>query len=688
MVTVTGASGIGAALALAPGPSQAAAVAASSTTSQLPAARVIVRFKSSTSLLAGHARALAAQPNSIGALKHARTLGTRHGLALADGRTVAPYTQVVTANGISSAELVARLSADADVESAVPDRRRHALVAPSDPLYHDNQTGGVTPVAGQWYLRAPTAAVPSSVDAEGAWAVSNGSASVVVAVLDSGVRPDHPDLAGKLLRGYDFIALDKNGAATANDGDGRDGDPSDPGDWVTQAEIDSGALGAGCVVDNSSWHGTQTAGIIGAATNNGIGMAGLGRNVMVLPVRILGKCGGYDSDIAAAIQWAAGITIDGVVNNTPAKVINLSLGSAGSCDTNASTNPGGANDAGAALLYVNAISAARQHGAVVVVSAGNDGQAVNLPANCSGAIAVGGLRHAGNKSGFSSLGTEVAISAPAGNCPSTSSSCQYPMLSTTNSGTTAPKSYADGKSLYSDSGIDAAIGTSFSAPLVAATAALMFSANPALTVDQVLALMKSSARKFPTTGGGDPTVDKGANPPSCPATLSDGECYCTTSTCGAGMLDAGAALRAVAALGTVANFTATPSYPTFSQVVQLDASGSSIHAGQGPTSYLWAITSNTNGASFTSATNAVTATIKTGSSTGTVTVRLTVTDGAGAHVISQNIDVGAVNTSVVTATTAKASGGGSLASPLGAAWLAGLAIAAAALARIRRKAAH
>ena len=211
----------------------------------------------------------------------------------------------------------------------------------------------------------------------------------------------------------------------------------------------------------------------------------------------------------------------------------------------------------------------------------------------------------------------------------------------------------------------------------------MFSANPSLTVAQIRNLMRGSARAFPTTGGGD----AGGTLPSCsaPAGIEQIQCYCTTSTCGAGMLDAGAALRAVAALGTVANFTATPSYPTFAQVVTLDAGSSSIKAGQGSPSYLWEITGNSNGANFTSANNASTATLKTGNSTGIVTVRLTVTDNAGPHVMSQTIDVGAVTNTVVTDTPAKSSGGGAFASTGSLAWLASLVVATLAMARLRRR---
>jgi serine protease len=361
-------------------------------------------------------------------------------------------------------------------------------------------------------------------------------------------------------------------------------------------------------------------------------------------------------------------------------VINLSLGSAASCS----------NGSGTATNYINAIAALKARGVAVVVSAGNDSLGVNLPANCAGAIAVAGLRHAGSKNGFSSLGPEVTISAPGGNCPSTfvGSGCQYPMLSTINSGKTAPMAATAGGNRYSN-GTDSALGTSFSAPLVSATVGLMFSANPALSVDQMRNIMRTSARAFPTTGGGDPATT--LTPPVChiPAGTLQEECYCTTANCGAGMLDAGAALRAVALQVSVANFSAAPSYPTPGQNVALNAASSSAAAGQTITGYQWQITADTTStASFTSAINASTATLKTGGTAGTVTVQLTITDGAGTHVTSQRLRVGDTPSDVVTApaTGSGKSGGGSLASPLSAAWLAGLALAVLTLAVWRRRA--
>jgi serine protease len=490
-------------------------------------ARVIVKLKADSPLL--REQALSATAHEI---SRAQALGQRLGLAMSAGSTVSERSQVVFASGITSAELAQRLALEGDVEYAVPDRRRHHFVAPNDPLYADGVAGN-GPAVGQWYLRAPTGVVQSSINVEAAWSVTTGSPNVVVAVLDTGVRFDHPDLlaiaaGGNLLPGYDMIS----DVAVANDGNGRDPDPSDPGDWLTQAEISTrGGPFYQCSTtpEDSSWHGTQTAGLIAALTNNGIGMASVGRNVRVLPVRVLGKCGGFDSDIIAGMRWAAGMTVPGVpANPNRAQVINMSLGGDGACTA----------------AYQDAVTAINAAGTVIVASAGNSaGHAVGVPANCDGVIAVAGLRHVGTKVGFSDLGPEIAISAPGGNCVNITagSACLYPILTTSNSGATSPVS-----PIYTDS-FNASLGTSFSAPLVAGTVALMLSAQPSMTPAQVRLTLEATARPFPTTGGdnGDGTAVLQCTPPQYDALgnpVDQLQCYCTIDTCGAGMLDAGAAV--------------------------------------------------------------------------------------------------------------------------------------------------
>lgn len=569
-------------------------------------ARVIVKYKAESTLM----RALAASSGAAAAPQHAQALSARLGLSLSDGRPIGAHAQVVKGQGLSSRELADRLAAQADVEYADVDERKYALAAPSDPLYPNNLTTA-TPAAGQWYLRAPTSAtivnatsVVSAIDAEAAWGITTGSSSVVVAVLDTGVRADHPDLASKLLPGYDFI----HDSRTANDGDAADSDPSDPGDYVTSADVGVVPSCSSDDVGDSSWHGTQTAGLIGAATSNGIGMAGAGRDVMLLPARVLGKCGGYDSDIQAAMLWAAGLSATPTINPNPAKVVNLSLGSTAACSQS----------------YTDVVARLNAAGVVVVAAAGNDGLKVGSPASCPGVVAVAGLRHAGTKVGYSDLGPEIAIAAPAGNCVNTSGACLFPLLTTSNKGATTPVTNAAGGSIYTGDGANASLGTSFSAPLVSGTVGLMLSANPSLTPAQVLADLKSSARPFPTTGAG-----AGVSACKAPsATAQNTECYCTTSTCGAGMLDSGAAVALAASGVAVANIV-TPTEVAVGGSFALSGSSSRASAVNATVqSYAWSILAGSSIASISSATNGSTATIVT-SAGGTVVVGLTVGDSAG-----------------------------------------------------------
>jgi serine protease len=582
--------------------------------------RVIVRYKAGSPLLKAHAAAAGVAT----APRLAQALASRHGLSLTDGRMLAERTQLIRGHGIGSAALAAKLAADEDVEWAAVDGRRHALVAPNDALYA--ATTSRTPNSGQWYLRANGSTVKSSINVEPAWTKATGS-GVVVAVLDTGIT-DHQDLNGKLVAGYDFVGYAVDDVATANDGDLDDSDPHDPGDWITAAENDSGDF-EDCGESDSSWHGTQVSGIVAAATGNGVGMAGVARDARILPVRVLGKCGGYDSDIIAGMYWAAGLSTDGnlPVNSHPAQVLNLSLGSADTCTA----------------AYISAMQDMTAAGVVVVAAAGNDGLAVGTPANCPGVVAVAGLRHVGTKVGYSDLGPEVVVSAPGGNCVNETGTCLYPLLSTTNPGTTSPGA---SQSTYSDGDSRVTLGTSFSSPIVAGTVALMFSANPDLTPAQVTSALRSSARTFPTTGGD-------LNSGTCQApsgTPQDSECYCTTSTCGAGMTDApGAVNRALS--GPFPVITPSSRTPVAGASVTLSTAGTSALAGRGIASYQWTVGQGSGLASFTSATNASTATVQV-TGAGRVEVKLTLTDSEGMSAsIVQPLEVAAsALAAVITAT--------------------------------------
>ncbi len=575
-----------------------------------PSARVIVKYKVDAVLLRKRALSVSDQ-HAV----QAQTLGQRHGIALRSGAGLHERAQLVFASGMSSEQLAAALAQDSEVEYAVPDRRKRKSVAPNDPLY--TTVPGNGPASGQWYLRPNAGEVQSSIDVEPAWNITSGSSSIVVAVLDTGVRFDHPDLktvasGGNLLPGYDMIA----DVDTANDGNGRDADPSDPGDWISQADINSGRY-APCTsadIGDSSWHGTQTAGLVGALTNNGVGMAGVGRTVRVLPVRVLGKCGGFDSDIIAGMLWAAGqSTGDPNVPTNPlanrAKVINLSLGGEGLCT----------------LPYQDAVNALSAAGVSVVASAGNGtGHAVNSPANCAGVIGVAGLRHIGTKVGFSDVGPEVSIAAPGGNCVNLDPNlpCLYPILTTSNSGLTTPTG-----SIYTDH-FNASVGTSFSAPLVAGSAALLFAAQPALSPGEVRAILRSTARQFPTTG-----ADPGTAACHAPNGTDQLECYCTTSTCGTGMLDTGAAVQ-LAAVSVLPRITLSPVTPIAGQSLTLGGASSLVAGGRSIAGYQWAIADNGGIVTgFTSATNAANATL-TPSAAGQFRISLTVTDSGGTQATS------------------------------------------------------
>lgn len=473
------------------------------------------------------------------------------------------------------------LRTQANVEYAVTDERRHALLVPNDSNF-----------SGQWYLQSTE---PAAINAQATWDVANvtaQSANVTVAVIDTG-KLDHPDLATKYFTGYDFVSGETGGTfLTANDDDGRDSDPSDPGDWIDEDDLQK-TLFEDCDESPSSWHGTRVGGIIGAIPNNGVGITGTGWNAKLLPVRAIGKCGGWDSDILAATEWAAGLSVAGAPANAhPAKIINLSLGGSGTCNA----------------AYADTVGRVRNAGALIVASAGNDGGPVNAPANCSGVIGVAGLRNAGTKVGFSSLGSGVAIAAPAGNCVNTSGACLFSIDTTSNTGTTTPgtNSYTDQYSYN--------VGTSFSAPIVSGTLALMFAANPGLSAEMAQSRLLASATAFPATANLE-----NCHVPAGSDDLQESECNCTTSTCGTGMVNA---LKAAQfATQSLVAFIRGASTAGVNQQIVLDGTGSST-LGTGPLSYAWSATSGTLSSPST------TSTIFTAPATaGTSIVTLTVSDG-------------------------------------------------------------
>lgn len=625
--------------------------------------RVIVRWKQDAPTV--KARAMPERGNAQQARellgRRAEQLGQRNALSLSSGRGIDARTQVVFARGIDSATLAQRLSRDPQVELVAVDRmRRHSRV-PNDPIYAN---AGALPAAGQWYLKPPTAEVRSSINAEAAWERTTGHGNVAIAIIDTGIRPNHPDLVGKLLPGYDMIGAGGGGdvrIAVANDGNLHDPDPSDPGDWVDSA--DRTTIGNSCELGDSSWHGTHVAGLAAASSNNGIGMAGVSWGSRIVPIRVLGKCGGYDSDILAGVRWAVGINPPGieVPNAHPVRVINMSLGSTGPC-----------NDANG-RLYRDAFAEANARGAAVLVAAGNSaGEPVDSPANCEGAIAVTGLRHAGTKVGFSSMGPEVAIGAPGGNCVNIDGGpCLYPMVSTTNSGRRGPE-----QDTYSFG--DASVGTSFATPVAAGVAALLYSADGQMTPARVRSLMRATARPFPSTGGGAPDL-----PPvqTCPAPRSGVEvleCYCTTETCGAGMLDAAAAL---AALGSGVRPPPTVSVTGGLQLVPTTQGSYAAVVGVGDglavANYEWRILRGESSASIVGSSNTSSVTLQ-GNAGGTVLLQLTVTDSAGA-VSRSATEVQVLANPPLPPVTPPApapagGGGGGSSSPL---WLALLALATA-----------
>jgi serine protease len=435
-------------------------------TNSVPAADgIIVKFK------AGSARSRKQQLSAadVAELAESAALPIVQSRAMSGARQV---LKVRTPSRIADIEAAARRLAERpDVEYAEPDRRKFAQRVPNDELY-----------GYQWNYSDPVA----GIDLPAAWDSDTGAASVIVAVADTGSRP-HPD-AGTTVSGYNFIS----DPFAANNGFGRGPSPIDTGDGVTPADA---ATHAGLTVAASSWHGEFVAGLIGAVSNNTIGIAGVVWNASMVHARVLGIGGGADSDILDGISWAAGFSVPGVPDNpNPARVINMSLGGAGPC--------------GAAYQDTfNAIGAA---GISIVLSAGNDDTDVagNSPANCSGVIAVAATSRTGGKSSYSNFGGApgaIALAAPGGDGPFADT-----ILSHCNAG-----EYAPANEFYAWKQ-----GTSFAAAEVTGVAALMLAVAPNLGPSQVAQILRDTARTFPAGTGND----------------------CNPIRCGSGILDAGSAV--------------------------------------------------------------------------------------------------------------------------------------------------
>ncbi|MBO9829323.1 S8 family serine peptidase [Xanthomonas sp. A2111] len=433
--------------------------------------RFIVKTRDAAPVSISSASAAAAAPSA--ALRAtlqsaAAALPAKNGraLVLTSLRRLALGPEVVKASRpLDRAEaetLMRQIAADPNVEYVEVDQRMTIALTPNDPRLGDQWAFGTT---------------NAGINVRSAWDKATGD-GVVVAVIDTGIT-SHPDLNANVLQGYDFIS----DADSARDGDGRDSNPADEGDWAAAGECYSGSPAS-----NSSWHGTHVAGTIAAVTNNGTGVAGTAFKAKILPVRVLGKCGGYTSDIADAITWASGGTVSGVpANQNPAEVINMSLGGSGTCSS----------------TYQNAINGAVGRGTTVVVAAGNSSTNVSssVPANCNNVIAVAATTSSRAKASYSNYGAGIDISAPGSS-----------ILSTLNDGTTTPgnPSYAS----YN--------GTSMATPHVAGVVALMQSVAPtALTPAQVESTIKNTAASFSCSQG-----------------------------CGAGLLDANAAVTAAQSGGS------------------------------------------------------------------------------------------------------------------------------------------
>ena len=384
----------------------------------------VVSFQKGTKPMADLQRQLDAVGKQIGTrINIERTLGTGAQL-------------IRMARPVDIAErrqLEAALMKHPAVRAVEPNGYAHRLFEPNDELF---------PL--QWHYQGDG----MGINAVEAWDTVDGE-GYIVAVLDTG-QVEHEDLTGQFIAGYDFIS----DPANARDGDGRDADPNDEGDWDSKYD--------------SSWHGTHVAGTVAALTDNGVGVAGVAHGAKVQHVRVLGNLGGAWTDVSDAIIWASGGTVAGVPDNaTPAHVINLSLGGGTTCQA----------------FMQDAIDIAVANGTTVVIAAGNSSADVSnySPAGCQGVMAIAGTGPDNNRYLNTNFGRHISVAAPAG---SGVVPAENQVLSTMNAGATVQGE--DAYAWYA--------GTSMAAPHVAGTAALMMqAAGEHLPPDEVQKILENTA---------------------------------------------------------------------------------------------------------------------------------------------------------------------------------------------------
>lgn len=460
--------------------------------------QIIVKFKTTSSgkvlpMTADRLKSVAASAGQ--AMHFKRTMGTGGKVFKLSRGAGAAETQA----------LLEQLNQRDDVEYAELDLKRYPAAfpatTPNDPDY-----------GNQWYLHSSSlAGNAGATNVETAWnSQLVTGAGITIAVIDTGYTP-HSEWGGNIINGPDFISRDMDGStATAGDGNGRDSDGEDAGDIVTEEDKNNLPTlrdDPNCNISSaSSWHGTMVAGVIAAQADNSSDIAGIAPSATVLSVRALGKCGGYNSDIIDAALWAAGLhTSNFAAPSTPAQVINLSLGGGGSCSRSEQ----------------DAFDAIVASGAVVVTAAGNEGgDADNSgPGNCNKTINVAASTRQGGETDYTNIGNAIDLSAPGGN----TSSCVDAIITTTQNIPTAPE--GGWGSTTSNSTLTCVQGTSFAAPIVSASIALMLERNPALTPNQIYGTLLDNVRSFPQG-------------------TADGFRDCAVGRCGEGLLDTAAAVAA------------------------------------------------------------------------------------------------------------------------------------------------